>query len=276
MATYLVGDIQGCQEPLLRLLDLIRFDPASDRLWCAGDLVARGGHSLEVLRLLHGFAPRVSVTLGNHDLALIAAHQQFPKGGCSNAETDAILTAPDGETLLTWLKSQPLAVFSERFRLLRVHAGVVPDWDWRTTVALASEVSTLIQGRKRGKSLRKLFGNGPRRWDPQLRGWKRLRCIANVLTRLRFCDAHGRMDLKWTGPPGSRRKPMQPWFKHRHRATRDVRIAFGHWAAMGLRLRKRFLALDSGCVWGGHLSAYRLDDDQLFQVPASPPRARTG
>lgn len=267
MATYLIGDIQGCLEPLEHLLETIRFDPSEDRLWSCGDVVNRGGQSLEVLRLLHGCASCVSVTLGNHDFALLAADARYPKGGCKNREFEAIFQAPDREVLIQWLSHQPLAAWSKRFGLLRFHAGVLPAWDRRTTLALASEVSTVLNSHRRDQLLRKIYGKGPKHWDPHLQGWKRLRLITNVLTRLRFCDAGGRVNFKLTGPPGSQKKPLKPWFKHRNRATRDVRVAFGHWAALGLRIRKRFIALDSGCVWGGELSAFRLEDERLFQVP---------
>jgi len=267
MGTYLIGDIQGCHEPLQRLLDEIQFDPAEDLIWSCGDLVNRGGHSLEVLRLLHGVSDRVSVTLGNHDLHLLAAHVRYRTERCPNKEFEAVLRAEDGEDLIAWLASQPLAVWSKRHRLLRVHAGVVPAWDRKQTITRAKEVSRVLKSGDRNTFLRKMYARGPRRWHEELAGWKRLRMITHILTRMRFCDAAGRLDLRLTGPPGSQRKPFKPWFSHKHRRTREVRVAFGHWAALGVRIKKRYLALDSGCVWGGSLSAYRLEDGRLFQVP---------
>jgi bis(5'-nucleosyl)-tetraphosphatase (symmetrical) len=265
MSTYLIGDIQGCLDPLERLLEKINFDPASDRLWPCGDLVNRGGNSLEVLRLLHSIAPRVSVTLGNHDLHLLADHARNRKKS-RNREFKAIMKAHDRDQLIEWLTSQPLAAWSKKHRLLRVHAGVVPAWDRKTTLALSAEVSHVLNSGKREKFLRRMYGNRPNRWNKDLQGWRRLRLITNILTRTRFCDAKGRINLRINGPPGSQRKPYKPWFKHKHRRTRDVRVAFGHWAALGLKIKGRYLALDSGCVWGGRLSAYRLEDDRLFQV----------
>ena len=267
MATYLIGDIQGCLDPLERLLEACRFDPADDHLWLCGDLVNRGGQSLGVLRLLHGIAPRVSVTLGNHDLHLLAHDARHPNGGSPNREFNAILRAPDRESLIQWLNSQPLAAWSETHQLLRVHAGVPPDWTWQRTLALADEVSTALQAPDRKKFLKKMYGNRPRRFKDQGARWKRLRIICALLTRLRFCDAQGRADFRTSGGPGSGRKGFKPWFRHKHRATRDVRMAFGHWAALGLRVKKRYVALDSGCVWGGQLTAWRLEDGALFQVP---------
>lgn len=266
MGTYLIGDIQGCLEPLQRLLDEIRFDPATDRIWSCGDLVNRGGQSLGVLRLLHGISDQVSVTLGNHDMHLLAAHSRYRHKRCPNREFEKILRAPDSEELIGWLVSQPLAAWSKKHRLLRMHAGVIPAWDRKETLARATEVSRALNSGHRKKFLRKMYGNGPRRWRNGLTGWKRLRMITHILTRMRFCDGEGRLDLRMTGPPGSQKKPYRPWYSHKHRRTREVRVAFGHWAALGLRIKKRYLAMDSGCVWGGSLSAYRLEDGRLFQV----------
>ncbi|KAA9130475.1 symmetrical bis(5'-nucleosyl)-tetraphosphatase [Marinihelvus fidelis] len=271
MATYLVGDIQGCYEPLQRLLEAINFDPAEDYIWSCGDLVNRGGRSLETLRLLHGIRDRVSVTLGNHDLHLLAAASKFPRGGCSNAEFDRILVASDREALIEWLAAEPLVAWSPEHRLLRMHAGVIPQWDVATTLARADEVHSVLRSHRRRKFLRKMYGSRPRRWDDSLRGWKRLRLITKILTQLRFCRPNGRADFNASGPPGSGKSGYKPWFKHKNRQTRDVRIAFGHWAALGLRVRKRYMALDSGCVWGGSLTAYRLEDDRVIQVRARPP-----
>jgi len=268
MATYLIGDIQGCMDPLQRLLDEFNFDPVEDRLWSCGDLVNRGGRSLEVLRLLHSIAPQVSVTLGNHDLHLLAAHARRRPSDRKNPELTAVLEAPDCEELIDWLSAQPLAAWSEKHRLLRVHAGVVPQWSWQDAMARAGEVSTVLKSEHREIFLKKMYGNRPRRWRNSHKGWKRLRLITNILTRLRFCDANGKADFRRTGPPGTQKKPFKPWFRHKHRNTRGVTVAFGHWAALGLQVKKRYLALDSGCVWGGKLSAYRLEDGRIYQVPS--------
>jgi bis(5'-nucleosyl)-tetraphosphatase (symmetrical) len=266
MSIYLIGDIQGCIDPLEALLEKIRFDPRRDRLWSCGDLVNRGGGSLEVLRLLHGMGNSFNATLGNHDLNLLAEAARFPDGDSRNREFREILQAPDRDTLLDWLASQPLVAWSEKHDLLRVHAGVPPQWTWQDAMARGAEVSQVLQSDRRDRVLLKLYGAGPRRWDDRLRGNKRLRAITNILTRIRFCDVDGRCNFKLTGAPGSAPKPWRPWYRHRHRLTRDVTIAFGHWAALGLRVRKRFVALDSGCVWGGELTAYRLSDGEIFQV----------
>lgn len=266
MSTYLVGDIQGCYDALQRILEKTAFDPATDKLWCCGDLVNRGGQSLQVLRLLKSLGEATSVSLGNHDLHLLANHQRHADGKSGNNELDAVLQAPDCDSLLDWLCTQPLAYWSEEHRLLRVHAGVIPQWDWQAAVSAGQEVSAVLQSDKRGKFLRKMYGNSPRRWRDNRTGWGRLRLITNILTRLRFCDDLGRGAYRISGPPGSQPAKYKPWYQHKHRQTRDVTVAFGHWAALGLRVKKRTIAMDSGCVWGGKLSALRLEDRALFQV----------
>jgi bis(5'-nucleosyl)-tetraphosphatase (symmetrical) len=266
VGTYLVGDIQGCYEPLQRLLDKINFDPARDRFWSCGDLVNRGGQSLEVLRLLKQLGSGFSASLGNHDLHLLAADSRHPDGNCRNAELAKVLQAHDREPLLEWLSTQPLAVFSDEFNLLRVHAGVVPQWTCQQTLELAAEVSAMMRSKDYWKFYLRIYGNSPSKWKDQRKGWARLRLISNILTRIRFCAADGKLALKLTGAPGSQPAGYRPWYRHRHRQTRDVTIAFGHWASLGLKMKKRFFALDSGCVWGGKLSAIRLEDRALIQV----------
>jgi len=250
---------------LQRLLQKINFDPASDRLWPCGDLVNRGGQSLQVLRLLKSIEHSVSTVLGNHDLHLLASHDLYPNGNSGNAEFDAVFAAPECETLIDWLSAQPLSRWSEEFNLLQVHAGVIPQWDWQTAISAGNEVSTILRSDRRSKFFQRMYGNRPRRWREDRNGWKRLRLISNILTRLRFCDAEGRGIYSVSGPPGCQPGNYKPWFKHKHRLTRDVTVAFGHWAALGLRKKKRYIAMDSGCVWGGKLSALRLEDSKIYQ-----------
>ena len=266
MSTYLIGDIQGCYDSLQRLLETIHFDPANDRLWSCGDLVNRGGRSLEVLRLLKSLGPSVSVTLGNHDLHLMANYHRNADGGSGFPEFDAIFAAPDCDSLIEWLTKYPLAIWSDEFQLLRVHAGVIPQWDWQAAISASNEVSAILQSDQRGEFFKRMYSNKPRLWREERTGWKRLRLITNILTRLRFCDEFGRGIYNVSGPPGTQPKLYKPWFKHKHRQTRDITIAFGHWAALGLRIKKRYFAMDSGCVWGGRLSALRLEDHTIYQV----------
>ena len=267
MATYIIGDIQGCYDPLQRLLEKVRFDPAADQLWCAGDLVNRGGQSLETLRLLEGLGDRFTMTLGNHDLYLLKENWRFPEGGCANREMDIILRAHDRQRLMDWLQIQPIAHWSAKNKVLMVHAGVVPQWTIKQTMACAAEVEQALRSKKSGKFFSKMNKNLVRRWRDDRKGWKRRRLISNILTRLRFCDSNGKILSSPSGPPGSQPASYKPWFKHKNRRTRDITIVFGHWAALGLRLKKRTICLDTGCVWGGRLSALRLEDRQLFQVP---------
>jgi len=266
MSTYLIGDIQGCYDSLQRLLDTVHFDPTADRLWSCGDLVNRGGKSLEVLRLLNSLGQSVSVVLGNHDLHLLASHHRYTGGKSGNSEFNAIFAAPECESLMEWLTNQPLACWSDEFQLLRVHAGVIPQWTWQQAVSYADEVSAILQSDQRGEFFNRMYSNKPRLWRDERTGWKRLRLITNILTRLRFCNEAGRGIYSVSGPPGTQPDQYKPWFKHKHRQTRDITIAFGHWAALGLRIKKRYFAMDSGCVWGGRLSALKLEDHTIYQV----------
>lgn len=274
MATYVVGDIQGCYDALQRLLEKLRFDPAADRLWSVGDIVNRGGQSLETLRLLHGLGERFTMTLGNHDLYLLRENWKYPQGGSANHEVEQILAAPDREELLGWLQRQPLAHWDGERQLLMVHAGVVPQWTIQQTLAHAAEIETVLRSPKSGKFFDKMRRNCPRRWDDERSGWKRCCLISNVLTRIRFCDRNGKILPGASGPPGSQPRGYKPWFRHKHRKTRDVHIVFGHWAALGLCRKKRVTCLDSGCVWGGRLTALRLEDGGIVQVPGKFRRHR--
>jgi bis(5'-nucleosyl)-tetraphosphatase (symmetrical) len=267
MATYLIGDIQGCYGPLQRLLEKIRFDPSTDRLWCTGDLVHRGGKSLKTLRLLQSLGDSVISTLGNHDLHLLALNSKFPDGGSKNRELETILQASDREDLVTWVRGHPMAYWSKKHQVLLVHAGIIPQWSVKKTLTCASEVEQVLRSADSSEFLLKMYHNRPRRWRNDLSAWKRLRLITNILTRIRFCKENGTVLLTASGPPGSQPKGYLPWFKHKNRKTRKVTVAFGHWAALGLHMKKRLIGADSGCVWGGRLSAVRLEDRKLFQVP---------
>lgn len=266
MTTYAVGDIQGCLKPLKCVLRQVGFTPGRDILWSVGDIVNRGPRCLKTLRFLYQMRESLVTVLGNHDLHLLAADYHHPLGDCRNRELAQILNAPEREQLIGWLNAQPLARWSKKHQVLRVHAGVIPQWDHLQAVRLGKEVSAVLQSADRGKYLDRMYGNTPNKWRDNRKGWSRLRLITNILTRIRFCDAEGRSLFNLTGAPGSQPDPFLPWFKHKHRITRDVTVVFGHWAALGLKIRKRYIATDSGCVWGGKLSAVRLEDRQLFQV----------
>ena len=267
MATFLIGDIQGCIDPLQRLLEKIQFDPAADRLWLCGDLVNRGGGSLETLRLILQLREQVSVTLGNHDLHLLGLDERFPDGGSNNPELEHVLQAADRNELLNWLRMQPLAAWSEEFSLLRVHAGLVPQWSAKKALKYAAEAEFVVRGEHPELSLPEMLKGKPRRWRKDRIGRKRLRLITAILTRMRFCDLQGRLLHDASGPPGSQAKGYVPWFRHPDRKSADTVIAFGHWAALGLMVEEKLICLDSACVWGGRLTALRLEDKQVFQVP---------
>lgn len=272
MATYVVGDIQGCYDELQRLLEEVRFDPAEDYLWSPGDLVNRGGQSLQTLRLLHSLGDRFQTTLGNHDLFLLRENWKYPEGGSSNRELNHVLEAHDREPLLAWLQNMPMAHWSAEHGALIVHAGVVPQWTLQYTLSCAAEVETVLRSHKAGKFFNKMSKNWVRRWNDNRTGWRRRRLISNILTTLRFCDANGKILGSASGPPGSMKGPYKPWFKHKNRQTRDILIVFGHWAALGLAVKKRVICLDSGCVWGGQLTALRLEDRRIFQVQGKKKR----
>ena len=267
--TLAIGDLQGCADSLDRLLGIAR-PPADEALWFAGDLVNRGPSSLDALRRVRAFGARATVVLGNHDLHLLAAAHGVREPGRGDT-LDDILQAPDRDELLDWLRSRPLAHL-EAGHLL-VHAGVYPQWTAEQTVALAGEVSAVLRGPHWVDFLRTMYGNRPDRWDDALSGDDRLRAIVNALTRMRFVDAQGRMDFAvkegaHAAPPG-----LVPWFDAAGRRSADVVMVCGHWSTLGLLLRPDLLALDTGCVWGGSLTAVRLADRRTWQVRC--PRSRT-
>jgi len=262
---YLIGDVQGCCGALLALLAKIEFSPSRDRLYLLGDLVNRGPASLATLRLLSGLGEAATCLLGNHDLHLLAAAHgvRKPHRGDTLAE---ILQAPDREPLLDWLRRQRMAVHEQGW--LMVHAGVVPQWDLAQTLALAGEVESVLRGPELPDFLAAMYGDEPARWRTDLSGMARLRFVVNVLTRLRFCDAKGQMDFKTKEGAGGAPAGFMPWFEVPDRRTAGVPIAFGHWSTLGLIERDDLLALDTGCIWGGQLSAMRVDGArrELIQV----------
>jgi bis(5'-nucleosyl)-tetraphosphatase (symmetrical) len=269
MAVYAIGDIQGCYEPLQRLLDLLKFDPAADRLWLAGDLVNRGPHSVEVLRLVRNLNERVVAVLGNHDLTLLAAAagQVKPK---RKDTFHTILEAPDRDELLDWLRRCPLLHHDAELGFTLVHAGLPPQWDLALAQRCAAEVEATLRGPESEKFMARMFGGEPRRWQNDLVGYDRLRFIVNALTRMRFCTADGVLSLAEKGPPGSAGSGLMPWFVAPGRHSADLNIVFGHWASLGYYRAPGIYALDSGCVWGHRLTAIRLDEPgaPAFSVPA--------
>ena len=264
---YAVGDLQGERHTLERLLEEVRFNPTSDRLILLGDLVNRGHDSLGTLRLVRSLGTSVTVLLGNHDLHLLAAAQT---GRLNHKDTlGDILDAPDREPLLTWLAQQRLAYLEPETHTLCVHAGLAIGWTLTDTMACAAEVEAVLQGPQAAALLDALYGNEPDLWDPALQGIARWRFIINTLTRQRMIEADGRMRFGHKGAPVKAPAGEIPWFSHPERATRDQRVVFGHWSMLGQVHwpEHGVWGLDTGCVWGGPLSALELHTDELIQIP---------
>ena len=263
MATYAIGDVQGCFKSLTQLTKTIQFDPKQDRLWFVGDLVNRGPDSLNVLRYIRGLGPAAVTVLGNHDVFLLAVAAGLASLRPSDTLTH-VLEAPDRDDLMSWLRQQPL-VYREGSFLL-VHAGLLPGWTVEQAEALAGEAQTAMRGDEFTATLRALHPSGPLQWRPDLTGPVRQATIIKVLTRLRACSREGLMESSFSGPPDRTPYGFQPWFDVPGRRNATATIVFGHWAAMGLKLTTNMLALDSGCVYGRQLTAVRLEDRKVFQV----------
>lgn len=263
---YLIGDLQGCDAALARLLAELDFSPSRDHLYPLGDLVNRGPDSLAVLRRLRALGESAHCLLGNHDLHLLALAHGVRKPHRQDT-LDAILNAPDRDQWIDWLRQRRLADCTQGWLL--VHAGVVPQWGAEHTLALAAEVEAMLRGPDLPDFLRVMYGNRPTRWDAASQGPDRWRYVINVLTRIRFCTADGTLDFDTKEGAGSAPPGHRPWFDHAHRRTQDQPIAFGHWSTLGLINRPTLLALDTGCVWGGALTAARVDGGrrEIIQIP---------
>jgi bis(5'-nucleosyl)-tetraphosphatase (symmetrical) len=271
MAIYAVGDVQGCHAELLQLLDRIGFDQATDQLWLVGDLVNRGPGSLEVLRLVKSLGESAITVLGNHDLHLLAVAEGVAELN-RNDTLDEILDAPDRDELLHWLRNQRLLHAQGGFVL--VHAGLLPQWSVAQAQSLAREVEAALRGDDYATFLSRMYGNTPHNWDESLSGYKRLRVIVNAFTRMRICTQEGEMEFRFKGEVENIPAGYMPWFDIPKRASRDATVIVGHWSALGLLLKKNVIALDTGCLWGGPMSAIRLEDRQLFQVSCNNPVAK--
>jgi bis(5'-nucleosyl)-tetraphosphatase (symmetrical) len=266
VATYAVGDIQGCYEPFRRLLDRIAFEPTRDRLWLVGDLVNRGPRSLDVLRWAREHDDCVTCVLGNHDLHLLARASGH-RGGKKGDTLDEILAAPRRDELLDWLRGRPL-LHREDTTVL-VHAGLLPAWTVDHAQALAHELEAALQGPDHRRTLGAIYSRGSTGWRDDLAPPARWRTLAAVFTRLRTIGPDGRASYDFAGPPDEAPAGARPWFVMPGRRSADHTVVFGHWAALGLHLAPGVVGLDSGCVWGGALSAVRLPDLAVFQEPAT-------
>jgi bis(5'-nucleosyl)-tetraphosphatase (symmetrical) len=261
MARYAIGDIQGCCDELQALLERCRYSADRDELWFVGDLVNRGPQSLKTLRFVRSLGAGATVVLGNHDLHLLALAFGSRRKAKDGDTLDEVLDAPDRDQLLEWLLGRPMAVFDEPRGDFLVHAGLAPDWTPRTAAKLAREVEAVLRDDAR-TLFDGMYGNKPDRWSDGLRGMDRLRFVINAFTRMRYCRADGTVDLKFKNSPGEQPEDLYPWFDAPDRKSAGVRVVCGHWSTLGYQRRRDLLALDTGCVWGGALTAVNLDVDE--------------
>jgi bis(5'-nucleosyl)-tetraphosphatase (symmetrical) len=267
MSTYVIGDIQGCFGAFEALLDKVGFNPAHDRLWITGDLVNRGEDSLAVLRWCMAHDHAVTAILGNHDLHLLAVAEGFVPPHKKDT-LEMILAAKDRHAVLTWLRHRPMLHYEDigNQRWMMVHAGLAPDWTAEDAARHAREIEHVLRSDGWKKFLKHMYGNEPRLWSPNLSGQERLRFIANALTRTRYLHADGSLEFQHKMALASAPPALTAWFDFPARKSRDVRLLIGHWSTLGLIVRPDLVALDTGCLWGGALTAFRLEDDALFQV----------
>lgn len=263
MKTFVIGDIQGCCDQLEQLLQRVFKTEPDARLLFAGDLVNRGPQSLATLRLVKSMGERADTVLGNHDLHLLAVAHGIRPQHHSDTLND-LLQAPDREELLDWLRHRPLALFEQQHLL--IHAGLFPQWTAEQTMSLAQEVQNVLRGPDWLVFLRQMYGNAPARWSDDLQGIDRWRCIINALTRMRFCSAEGDMDFASKEGKDGAPEGFLPWFDVPDRKSGDVTVVFGHWSTLGLLLRPNLISLDTGCVWGGKLTAVSLGERDVIQI----------
>ncbi len=274
MAVYAIGDVQGCFQQLLELLDKIKFNADRDRLWFAGDIVNRGPDSLETLRFVRSLGDNAITVLGNHDLHLLAIAHGRGKQGRKDTVND-ILEAPDRDRLLDWLIHRPLMHYDKKRDTCLVHAGIYPAWPVKDALVYASEVEAMIQSNKSHEFFQHMYGDKPPKWSDRLRGWDRLRFITNVFTRMRYCDTKGRLTLREKGSPEKQPPGIVPWFQVKNRRHQNTRIIFGHWSTLKNPHIENLFPLDTGCLWGGQLTAIKVNSkmDEFIQVkcPQSQP-----
>lgn len=267
MATYIIGDLQGCYDELLRLLEQINFNEENDELWFAGDIVNRGPKSLECLRYVKALGKKAKVVLGNHDFHLLAAHCGVEKYQSKSDTLMPILSAPDRDELIEWLRHQPLLVKHDFLPVCMVHAGVPPQWSISQALQYSLEVENVLQGDNwQDYIINHLFGSEPNEWHDYLTGWERLRYIVNAFARMRMCDAQGKLEFKTKSAPNNTQSEFQPWFSFPNRKNKDLEIFFGHWSTLGAVDAYNIHATDTGCLWGGKLTAYCLESKKRHTV----------
>jgi bis(5'-nucleosyl)-tetraphosphatase (symmetrical) len=263
VAVYVIGDVQGCYEALRRLLDHIDFDVARDQAWFVGDLVNRGPQSRAVLRFVRGLGASAVVVLGNHDLHLVSLAEGFGRPRADDT-LDDVLQAPDRDELIAWLRGCAMLYVAAPHVV--VHAGLLPSWDIATAQSLAREVEWALRGADYRAFLARMYGSQPARWSDDLAGFDRLRIVVNAMTRMRFCTRDGTMEFHHKGAPEDAPAGYLPWYAVPERRSAACTVLFGHWSALGLYRGENVIGLDTGCVWGGALTALRLQDAALFQV----------
>lgn len=273
MATYAIGDVQGCFEQLQALLNKLDFDTSSDTLWFAGDIINRGPHSLETLRFIRSLGNRAITVLGNHDLHLLAVNNGRGKQGKKDT-LDDILKAADCEELLDWLLHRPLMHYDKQLNICLSHAGIYPAWTIKESLQYASEVEAVLQGTKSHEFFHHMYGDKPPMWSNKLKGWDRLRFITNAFTRMRYCDEQGHLSLHDKSEPGSQPEGIYPWFELSNRKTEQTDIIFGHWSTLGNPAVKHLYPLDTGCLWGGKLTALKINDSLSEYIEIQCPGAK--
>lgn len=273
MSIYAIGDVQGCFDELMALVEKISFNPKSDKLWFVGDLVNRGPKSLETLRWVKSLGEHATTVLGNHDLHLLAAHAKV-KPVSKSSSLAPVLRASDADGLLDWLRYRPLVHYDAEIKIAMIHAGLVPQWNIENALARAKEVEDILRSENYIDFLKNMYGNSPDSWNDSLSGWGRLRVITNSFTRLRYCDQFGVMSLTDKGPIGTQNQGMLPWYEINSRKSKNTKIVFGHWSALGYLEKNNVIATDTGCLWGGSLTAVSIDETPIrkFQVKCKAKR----
>jgi len=262
MSVYVIGDIQGCFDELQELVEFISFNPKKDQLWFVGDLVNRGPKSLETLRYVKSLGKAAVIVLGNHDLHLLAAHAGVKEIQTTNS-LYPVLQANDINEIIDWLRKQPLLIANKKLNFAIVHAGLAPQWSIEDAIKYSKEVQNVLCSNKYQDFLHNMYGDEPNHWDARLQGWNRLRTITNFMTRVRYCTNKGEMSFTDKGPPGSQSPKMKPWFEIPSRKSHDTTIVFGHWSTLGHVNKHNIIATDTGCLWGGHLTAIKIDNETL-------------
>ena len=273
MAIFAIGDVQGCFDELTALVKKIPFKPESDKLWFVGDLVNRGPKSLETLRWVKSLGDRAVTVLGNHDLHLLAAYAKV-KPVTESSSLAPALRAKDTAELIDWLRHRPLIHYEARLNIAMVHAGLIPQWSIENALACAQEVQEILRSGNYTDFLRNMYGDTPNHWDSTLTGWDRLRVITNSFTRLRYCNSKGVMNLMDKGPPGTQSPKMQPWYEINSRKSKSTTIVFGHWSTLGYQEKNNIISTDTGCLWGGQLTAVRIGgtENRKYQIECEAKR----